>query len=194
VAPHREGLGAGPPHHACIRSAQFAGALHAVGIQIDVLENLGIAAGDAGYFVKTEIQRRAHIAGMPFADIAQAVAGVAQALRIQNHIPIHVAVDGRRRMDLVIDAVMPVERAAEQHGARRATHGGRRVAALKEHALFCQPIQIRRAAKGASGDGRPLLLVGHDVQNVRARGARRLRGYLGGSGGAGEKGAASNGP
>ena len=137
------------------------------GIQVQLLQQRGIAAVDPRHLVEAEIERRAQVAGVPLADIAQAIARIAQALRVEHHVGVHVAMHGGRRMHLVVHAVVPVIGAAQQHGARRTAHGRRRVTALEEQPLARQPVDIRRAAARPAGDGRPLLLVGHDVQDVR---------------------------
>ena len=82
-----------------------------------------------------------------------------------------------RRVDLVVDAIVPMIGAGEGHGARGAADGGRRIGTLEQHAGGGQAIEIRGAAAGAAGDGRPLLLVGLQVQDIgplRAFGAGGL--------------------
>lgn len=79
-------------------------------------------------------------------------------------------------MDLVKNAVVPVVRTRENHGARRATQCTGCIASFEQHARCCQPVQVRCAARRAVRDARPLLLIRHDVENVGpvCRGGRGL--------------------
>ena len=134
------------------------------------LQQLGVAAVNPGNLVEAEIERRSRIARVPLARVAQPVTRVAQPLGIQHHVRVHIAMHRGRRMHLVVDAVVPVIGAAQQHGARRAADRRRCIAALEQHALACQAVDIRRAAARPSRDRGPLLLVRHDVQDVGTRG------------------------
>ncbi len=189
VTPHRERLGSRPAHHALVGHLEaFARGRHAIGIQIQLLQQGGIAPVNSGDLVKAEIKRRTQIACVPLADVAQTITRIAQALRIEHDIGVHVAMHRGRRMHLVVDAVVPVIGAAQEHGARRTTDRGGRVTSLEQQPLARQPVDIRRAAARATGDGRPLLLVGHDVQDVRTLCCiRRLGGSRGDTCGSGEK-------
>ena len=167
VAPHGEGLRSRPAHHALVGHLDpLGGERHAIRVQIQVLQKRGIAAADPSQFLKAEIEWRTQVAGVPLADVAQTIARLAQALGVEHHVGVHVAMHGGRRMHLVVHAVVPVIGAAQEHGARRTAHRRGRVTALEEQPLARQPVDVGRAADRASGDSRPLLLIGHDVQNV----------------------------
>ena len=56
----------------CVARNGSGGARHAIGIHVDILEQLGIAAADAADLVEAEIERRAQIARVPFAGVARA--------------------------------------------------------------------------------------------------------------------------
>ena len=110
--------------------------LHLIGIVIQFRDGARIAAEHVGHFVEAEIQRRPHPAAVPFADVALPVSGVAQPLRIEHDVRIQIAMHRRRRVDLVINAVVPVISAGERHGARRDS---RRPKACTSARTACRP-------------------------------------------------------
>ena len=182
ITPHDERLAAGPREHAALGDFQpLLGTLHFVRVEVEFPEGAGVAAGDVGQVLKPEIRGSPNPGTVPFADVAEAIAGLAQPLGIQNDIGVEIPFHGRRGVDLVVDAVVPVIRAGESHGPRRAADGGRRVRTLEQHALRRKVVQVGRSRLRAARDGGPLLLVGLNVEDVGPLARLRTRG--GGSGG-----------
>ena len=148
VAPHAERLGSRPLHRTFGNRAQPArGTRHVIRVHVDALQDLGIAAVDCRHLVIAEVERLPLVAGVPLSDVAQPVARIAQPLRVEHHVGVHVAVYRGIRVDLVVDPVVPVVRAGEDHRARRAADRRGRVAPLAQHPLARQPVQVRRAAR-----------------------------------------------
>ena len=85
-------LRAGPLHHALIGAAQaLARTPDLIWVEIELREYGGVGAVDRRHFVKTEIERRTHVARVPLADVAKTIARVAQALRVEYDIGIKIA-------------------------------------------------------------------------------------------------------